>query len=116
MSHFDGLKLQNLFDLNSKVQAGALELLAKRLPNVSAKLRPEITPVVVKILGSVKDLLATQKDKQVVIHAFHALKSIASTMAPGEEGPLADLVPQVFPGQKEQPLVAPSLAALSSLW
>ena len=98
-----------------KVQAGALEILAKRLPEVSTKLRPELAPMVVTILTSIKNVLATQKDGQVMIYALHALRSIASTMAPGEEGPLTDLVPHVFPGHKEQPLVAPALAALSSL-
>ena len=107
--------LRNSLDLNFKVQAGALELLAKRLPDVSTKLRPEIAPMIIKILVSIKNVLATQKDGRVVIYALHALRSVASTMAPGEEGPLTDLVPHVFPGHREQPLVAPALAALSSL-
>ena len=82
---------------------------------MSTKLRPELAPMVVKILTSIKNVLATQKDGQVVIYALHALRSIASTLAPGEEGPLTDLIPHVFPGHKKQPLVAPALAALSSL-
>jgi U3 small nucleolar RNA-associated protein 10 len=71
--------------------------------------------MVIKILVSIKNVLAAQKDGPVVIYALHALRSVALTMAPGEEGPLTDLVPHVLPGNKEQPLVAAALAALSSL-
>lgn len=107
--------LRNSLNLNFKAQVGALELLARRLPNVFTELQPEIAPMIINILVSTKSGLAIQKDGRVVIYALHALKLVSSTMSPGEEGPLADLVPRVFSGHKEQPLVATALAALSSL-
>ena len=107
--------LRNLLDLNFKVQAGALELLAKRLPDAPTKLQPEVAPTVIKVLVLIKNVLATQKDGRVVIYALHALRLVTSAMAPGDEGPLTDLAPHAFLGHKEQPLVAPALAAFSSL-
>ena len=57
--------------------------------------------MIIKILASIKSVLATQKDGQVVIYALHALRSVASAMAPGDEGPLIDLAPHAFTGYKE---------------
>ncbi|KAF8966928.1 armadillo-type protein [Flammula alnicola] len=100
---------------DAKVQAGALELLAKRLPDVSAKTRPGITGSIVNILTAIKNLLTIQKEGQVVIYAFQALKSIATTICPGEEGSLTDIVPFVLSATKERLYAGAALGALSSM-
>lgn len=94
------------------MQAGALELLAKRLPDVSAKSRPGTTPSVTNILTSIKHLSTTRKDAAVVVHAFHALEAIASTICPGEESLLTELVPFALSGTKDSVLAKSALAAL----
>ncbi|KJA17838.1 hypothetical protein HYPSUDRAFT_191636 [Hypholoma sublateritium FD-334 SS-4] len=98
-----------------KVQAGALELLAKRLPDVSAKARPGVSTSVISILTSIKHLTTTQKDGQVIVHAFHALESIASTICPGEESLLTELVPFTLSGTKDSNLAKSALAALAPM-
>ncbi|KAJ3515006.1 hypothetical protein NLJ89_g2035 [Agrocybe chaxingu] len=96
-----------------KVQAGALELLAKRLPDASSKMRSTISATINKLLVSIKNILAIQKDSQVTTFALQALKSIAETMCPGEEGPMSDLVPYVLAAIKEQKLVSFALSAVA---
>ncbi|PPQ90282.1 hypothetical protein CVT25_013107 [Psilocybe cyanescens] len=98
-----------------KVQSGALELLAKRLPDVSDKMRPTLSDFVIKILVSIKSLLTVQKEGQLVIHAFHAINSIASTISPGEESSLTDLVPFAISAAKEKALALSALGALSAM-
>lgn len=64
------------FWLRSQVQAGALELLAKRLPDTSAKSCPGGT-FVTSILTSIKLLATKQKDDvPVVVLAFSMLSTI----------------------------------------
>lgn len=94
---------------------GALELVSKRLPEVSVKSRPEITPSIKSILASIKDILNVTKDTQACLVVFKALQSIASTMAPGEEGPLTNLVSQVLASTKEAPTAAIALSAMSPM-
>ncbi|KDR78387.1 hypothetical protein GALMADRAFT_245550 [Galerina marginata CBS 339.88] len=98
-----------------KVQAGALELLAKRLPDVSTKMRPALTPSINKALASIKELLTVQKDGQVVVHAFHGVQSIAATISPGEESSLTDLVPFVLSATKEKSLAPSAMGALATM-
>ncbi|CAA7262090.1 unnamed protein product [Cyclocybe aegerita] len=98
-----------------KIQAGALELLAKRLPHASSKMRSSISAVINKILVSIKNTLTIQRDNQVTTFAFQSMKSIAATLCPGEEGPMSDLVPYVLSGIKEQELVSFALSAVASI-
>ncbi|KAF8154101.1 hypothetical protein B0H34DRAFT_800000 [Crassisporium funariophilum] len=100
---------------DDKVQAGALELLGKRLPDVSAQLRVQITDTVNTIIASIKNLLTTHKEGPVVTSAFQALNAIALTICPGEESSMTELVPFALSASKERPPVAAALAALSSM-
>lgn len=99
----------------NQVQSGALELLAKRLPEVSAKMRPTLSSSIVKILVSVKGLLTVHKDGPLVVHAFDAINSIASTISSGEESSLTDLVPLVISAAREKALALAALGALSAM-
>ncbi|KAF8901036.1 armadillo-type protein [Gymnopilus junonius] len=100
---------------NVKVQAGALELLAKRLPDVSTRMRPALSSSVIKALASVKDVLSTRREPQVTINALQAIKSIASTMSPGEEGALSEITPLVLSSSKEKDTARQALGALAAL-
>lgn len=100
---------------DAKVQAGALDLLAKKLPDVSLKMRPTLTQSIVKALASIKNILTIHKEGQIVVNAFNAVKSIASTISSGEEGPLTDLVPLALSASKEKTLALSALGALSPL-
>ncbi|KAF9480276.1 hypothetical protein BDN70DRAFT_905831 [Pholiota conissans] len=98
-----------------KVQVGVLELLAKRLPDVATKARPGVSASVISILASIKKLASVQKEGPIVINSLQALNSIASTVCPGEESPLTELVPFVLSGAQDQLLAKPALAALASM-
>lgn len=78
-------------------------------------MRPTLSGFVIKILVSIKSLLTVQKEGQLVIHAFHAINSIASTMSPGEESSLTDLVPFAISAAKEKALALSALGALSAM-
>lgn len=107
--------LQLISNNLAQVQAGALELLAKRLPDVSTKMRPAISNSVTKALASVKDILSTRKEPQVIVNALQAIKSIATTTSSGEESALADLVPLVISASKEKDAALAALGALAAM-
>ena len=92
-----------------------MELLAKRLPDVSTKMRPSLSISVAKALASVKEILSTRKEPLVVVPALKAVQSVATTMSPGEEGALADLVPLALSASKEKDTALPALGALAAL-
>ncbi|KAF4611649.1 hypothetical protein D9613_003824 [Agrocybe pediades] len=96
-----------------KVQSGALDLLARRLPDVSAKMRPALTASVNKILISIKNI--TSVHKGIADYALQAIKSVSATIAPGEEGGLTDLVPFVLAATKEKDTAPSAMGALSSM-
>lgn len=100
---------------DKKVQSGALDLLAKRLPDVSSKMRPTLTASINKILAAVKTISSVQKESIIIDHALQAIKSISMTISPGEESGLTDLVPFVLASTKEKTTALSALAALSSM-
>lgn len=92
-----------------------MEVLGKRLPDVSAKTRPAIRDGIKKILLSIKNFLHIHKKGAGVIFAFEALKSVAMTLCSGEEGPLADVIPYLLSAMDDKELASPSLATLASI-
>lgn len=100
---------------DAKVLAGTLELLSDRLPNITPKARAEVTPAVNKIIVSIRNIITKQKDDRVLIFSFKALRSIASTLCPAEEGPLAGVVQGTLAAVKDQSLAPSALSALASM-
>jgi hypothetical protein len=75
-----------------------VELLSSGLPDVTVKTRSEIAEPINLIL----DLLVTHKEAPVVLSAFRALKTIATTMLGKGRGSMAELVPYVLSASKEK--------------
>lgn len=91
-------------------------MLARRLPDVSNSLRPQISASVVKIISLIKSILSARKVGDVVVNGLLALKSITSTMCTGEEGALTDLVPSILAFTKEASTVTAALSLLVPTW
>jgi U3 small nucleolar RNA-associated protein 10 len=103
------------FSLFGQIQSGAFDVLAKRLPDVSARIRPNIKDNIKQLLQLTKNFLHINKNGDSLTFAFQALKSIADTLCAGEEGSLADLVPYVLSSMNDKDLAFSALSALSSI-
>lgn len=90
-------------------------MLSDRLPDITPKVRAEVSPAMNKIIVSIRDIIAKQKDDRVLIFSFRALKSIASTLCPADEGPLAGVVQGTLAAVKDQLLAPSALSALASM-
>ncbi|RPD60690.1 hypothetical protein L227DRAFT_501246 [Lentinus tigrinus ALCF2SS1-6] len=80
----------------ANVQAGALELLAERLTAVAEKARATLSSSIVKVVGTIRNILSTTKDSPLASSALHALTAICNTLAQGEEGSVSSTVPLVL--------------------
>lgn len=80
---------------------------------MTSKARPTITENIKKILLSIKNFLHIHKDSPAMAPVFPALRSIAMTLCPEEEAPLADIVPYVLSAAKDKELCLSSLSSLS---
>jgi U3 small nucleolar RNA-associated protein 10 len=98
-----------------QIQSGAFDVLAKRLPDVSTEMRPNVKDDIKQILQSTKIFLQINKNGEALASAFQALRSIADTLCTGEEGPLADVVPYVLSSMNDKELASSSLSALTSI-
>lgn len=78
-----------------QLQGGALELLSEQLGNVSEKVRQEVRPAIVKIIEAIKAFLSVAPES-LLSAALHALETVTSTMAAGEEYVLTSTVPPVI--------------------
>ncbi|KAF6741372.1 hypothetical protein DFP72DRAFT_995311 [Ephemerocybe angulata] len=79
--------VSSMMDIDDeRIRAGALDLLSKRLPNVSDAARQEASANIV-ILNK------KQTESALTVASLKALAAIASSMESSEQGALADLVP-----------------------
>ncbi|KAF9807205.1 hypothetical protein IEO21_08320 [Rhodonia placenta] len=101
---------------DAKVQMGALNLLGERLTSVTDETRRTMTAVVVKINSTIKKILASNPDDDLLIAAFSALRSISQTQCPGEESSLAVMIPLVLDIAPRHPIAPAAFSALLSLW
>lgn len=95
---------------------GALNLLGERLTSVTDETRRTMTAVVVKINSTIKKILASNPDDDLLIAAFSALRSISQTQCPGEESSLAVMIPLVLDIAPRHPIAPAAFSALLSLW
>ncbi|RDB23790.1 U3 small nucleolar RNA-associated protein 10 [Hypsizygus marmoreus] len=114
-SDFVNAVLSMLESRDLMVQTGALDLFSERLLIISDKTRFNIVPVIVKILGFVKELLSLQTDPATTLSAFKALRSIGLTLRPGEESSVTDILPLILGAINGYALASPAMAALSPL-
>jgi U3 small nucleolar RNA-associated protein 10 len=103
------------FNYFEQIQSGAFDVLAKRLPDVSSRMRPNLKDNIKQILQLTKKFLHINKNGDALASAFQALKSMADTLCVGEEGSLADVVPYVLSSMNDKDLVSSSLSALTSM-
>jgi U3 small nucleolar RNA-associated protein 10 len=97
-----------------QVQAGALDLLSQRLPNVSTKMRQDIVPTIIKIVVATRNLLVSKNDS-LAPSAFRALRSIALTLCTGEESSLTETISPILTAIRERTSSSWALAAMSPL-
>ncbi|KAL0575096.1 snoRNA-binding rRNA-processing protein utp10 [Marasmius crinis-equi] len=97
------------------VKAGALDLLYLRLPRISNTVRQSVVPSIVKIAENIQKLLSQQPEKSIIVHAFKAVESVGSTMAPGEESCLTNLVSFLVSASKDRDLGVSAMSALATL-
>ncbi|GLB44223.1 putative U3 small nucleolar RNA-associated protein 10 [Lyophyllum shimeji] len=98
------------------VQAGALDLLSERLPQVSEKTRRAVVPVIRKIIGAIVDLLtSSQANDTLTSAAFKALRYIGLSLCAGEESTVAETIPLILASIKGRKAAGPAMSALSPL-
>ncbi|KAF8999772.1 hypothetical protein BDQ17DRAFT_1360346 [Cyathus striatus] len=97
-----------------RVQIGALELLRDRLPDVAEKTRRAVTSSVVKIIQSIKNIVA-KHNGNLGAAAFQALKSITITMASGEENTITEIIPFALVALRSEDTSHSALAALTPM-
>ncbi|KAJ7630018.1 hypothetical protein DFH06DRAFT_704991 [Mycena polygramma] len=98
-----------------RVQGGALDLLSERLPEVASATRLKITARVSATVDEIRKLLLLHPDGPLAASSYRALKSIAATMSPGEEGSLTTMVPSVLAAIRGRKMAVPAMAALAPL-
>lgn len=102
-------------NFRGKVQTGALDLLSHRLPDISDKIRHDITPTVNQIIESIRKVVVAQSEGPLVVSAFRAMASIGSTMCPGEENSMTNSIPLLIAAIRGRTLAASAMAALAPL-
>ncbi|KAJ7701560.1 hypothetical protein B0H17DRAFT_1195339 [Mycena rosella] len=100
---------------DSRVQGGALDLLAERLHNVASATRVKIIARINECVEEIRKLLLVHPDGPLAVSSYKALQSIAGTMSPGEEGSLTTLIPPVLAAIRGRKMAKPAMAALAPL-
>ncbi|KAM6493306.1 hypothetical protein JOM56_011440 [Amanita muscaria] len=101
---------------DSDVQSGALDLLGERLPMIADNVRQTVTDMVKKVIDWIRTLITSQIDVPVMEPAFRALRSIGSSLQPGEEATISDAVPIILAIIKQEaPIAHVALASLVPL-
>ncbi|KAK7055439.1 U3 small nucleolar RNA-associated protein 10 [Favolaschia claudopus] len=100
---------------DSRAQGGALDLLGERLGDVASPTRQRITPRINACLEEMQRLLVLHSDGPLVASCYKALQAIASTMGPGEEGSLTEMVPPILTTVRGRKMALPAMAALAPL-
>ncbi|KAJ7456907.1 hypothetical protein FB451DRAFT_1275210 [Mycena latifolia] len=100
---------------DSKVQGGALDLLAERLHDVASTIRLKVTARVNECVEEIRKLLLLHPDGPLTASSYKALQSIAGTMSPGEEGSLTTLIPPILATIRGRKMAEPAMGALAPL-
>ncbi|KAF7373573.1 U3 small nucleolar RNA-associated protein 10 [Mycena sanguinolenta] len=101
---------------DSQVQRGAFgSLLSERLHHVADATRLKITARVIASVDEIRKLLLLHPDGPLAASSYRALRSIAATMSPGEEGSLTTMVPPILVAIRGRKMVGPAMTALAPL-
>ncbi|KAJ7079966.1 hypothetical protein B0H15DRAFT_1025307 [Mycena belliarum] len=98
-----------------RVQRGALDLLAERLPIVSGATRLKITARINDCVDEIRRLLLLHPDGSLAVSNYRALQSIAATISTGEEGSLTALIPPILAAIRGRKMAASAMAALAPM-
>ncbi|KAJ8583913.1 hypothetical protein M405DRAFT_936925 [Rhizopogon salebrosus TDB-379] len=81
---------------DTRIKAGALEILAGRIPRVVETVRLEQQKTVLSIIDCIRDVISHQSAGTLVNSALNALRVIGSSICPGEESAVVTTVPSVL--------------------
>jgi U3 small nucleolar RNA-associated protein 10 len=95
-----------------KIKAGALEILADRIPKVTEAVRCEQQKTAISIIDCIRDVVSRQSAGVLVNSALNALKAIGSSIRPGEESALVSTVPSVIKIIKARASLQSAIAVL----
>ncbi|KAG1896221.1 uncharacterized protein F5891DRAFT_1054817 [Suillus fuscotomentosus] len=96
----------------TRIKAGALEILAERIPRVTDAVRREQQKTVISIIDFIRDVVSRQSAGALVNSALDALKAIGSSICPGEETALVSTVPSVIKIIKARASLQSAIAVL----
>ncbi|OAX34660.1 hypothetical protein K503DRAFT_428951 [Rhizopogon vinicolor AM-OR11-026] len=81
---------------DTRIKAGALEVLAERIPKVTELVRREQQKTVLSIIDCIRDIISHQSAGALVNSALNALGATSSSIYPGEEPALVTTVASVL--------------------
>jgi U3 small nucleolar RNA-associated protein 10 len=96
----------------TRIKAGALEILAERIPKVTEAVRREQQETAISIIGCIRDVVSRQSAGVLVNSALNALRAIGSSICPGEESALVSTVPSVIKIIKARASLQSAIAVL----
>ncbi|KAG0706218.1 hypothetical protein DFH29DRAFT_902720 [Suillus ampliporus] len=96
----------------TRIKAGALEVLAERIPRVTEAVRREQQKTAVSIIDCIRDVVSRQSAGALVNSALNALRAISSSICPGEESALVTTVPSVIKIIKARASLQSAIAVL----
>ena len=96
------------------MQAGALNLLADRLTAVAEEVRAALSSSIVKVVGTIYDILSSTQDSSLIQSALNALTAVCTTLAQGEEASVSSTLPLVLRCSAAPPIRITALNAVLS--
>ena len=96
------------------MQAGALNLLADRLTAVAEEVRAALSWSIVKVVGTIHDILSSTQDSSLIQSALNALTAVCNTLAQGEEASVSSTLPLVLRCSAAPPIRITALSAVLS--
>ncbi|KAG1775600.1 hypothetical protein EV702DRAFT_421745 [Suillus placidus] len=96
----------------TRIKAGALEIIAERIPKVTEAVRREQQKTAMSIIDCIRDVVSRQSAGALVNSALNALRAIGSSICPGEESALVSTVPSVIKIIKARASLQSAIAVL----
>ncbi|KDQ16943.1 hypothetical protein BOTBODRAFT_144298 [Botryobasidium botryosum FD-172 SS1] len=110
------LAISSMLDIeNSAINTAALDLLDERIPLISAKFRPSITPTILTMIQRICSIVSNSQDPLLVASSLKALNVITMTSVSAEEGALSEAAPTLLATVQRGIAASPALSVLSSL-
>ncbi|OJA15136.1 hypothetical protein AZE42_07566 [Rhizopogon vesiculosus] len=97
---------------DTRIKAGALEVLAERISKVTESVRREQQKTVLSIIDCIRDIISRQSAGALVNSALNALGATSSSICPGEEPALVTTVASVLKIIKARASLQSAIAVL----